>query len=224
MLMRTCRTVLAAIVAGSARSRPDAAAAARHAEVRPAAARAATSSTRKNNISAVRDVAIADGKIAAVAARHRSRRRRCKIVDVVRPLRDARPDRHPRPRLRRHRRAGLLRRRQQRLPRRLHVPRRRHHGGRRRRRRAGATSRTSRTASSTARRRACSRSSTSSATACAAASSSRTSPTWTPSRPPRWRCKHKGLIVGIKTAHYAGPGVDAGRARGRGGHASPTSR
>ena len=27
------------------------------------------------------------------------------------------------------------------------------------------------------------------------------------------------MIVGIKTAHYAGPGVDAGRARGRGGHA-----
>ena len=28
----------------------------------------------------------------------------------------------------------------------------------------------------------------------------------------------RASIVGIKTAHYAGPGVDAGRARGRGGH------
>ena len=82
----------------------------------------------KNSISAVRDVAIADGKIAAVAAADRSgggaedRRRR-------RPLRHARPGRHPRARLRRHRRAAFVRRRQQRLSRRLHVPRRRHDRG-----------------------------------------------------------------------------------------------
>ena len=31
--------------------------------------------------------------------------------------------------------------------------------------------------------------------------------------------RHPGLIVGIKTAHYSGPGVGAGRARRRGRHA-----
>ena len=86
----------------------------------------------RNNMSAVRDVAIAGGKIAAVAPNDRSRRRR-QDRRRRRPLRHARPDRHPRPRLRRHRREGLLRRRQQRLPGRLHVPRRRHDGRRRRR-------------------------------------------------------------------------------------------
>ena len=35
--------------------------------------------------------------------------------------------------------------------------------------------------------------------------------------------RHPGLIVGIKTAHYAGPGVGAGRARGRGRHAGERS-
>ena len=48
-----------------------------------------------------------------------------KTVDVVGLVRDARPDRHPRARLHRHRRAALLCRRQQRLSGRLHVPRRR---------------------------------------------------------------------------------------------------
>ena len=72
-------------------------------------------------------------------------------------------------RLRRHRRARLLRRRQQPLPRRVHVPRRGDHGRRRGLRRAGATSRTSSSASSIGRRPACSPSSTSSATGCAAA-------------------------------------------------------
>ena len=36
--------------------------------------------------------------------------------------------------------------------------------------------------------------------------------------------RHKGLIVGIKTAHYDGPGVDARGARGRGRARSPTFR
>ena len=48
-------------------------------------------------------------------------------------------------------------------------------------------------------------------------------PTWRRSRRPRWR-KHTASIVGIKTAHYTGPGMDAGRARRRGRHRSPTSR
>ena len=30
--------------------------------------------------------------------------------------------------------------------------------------------------------------------------------------------KHKGVIIGMKTAHFAGPGVDAGRARRRSRH------
>ena len=58
----------------------------------------------RNSIDAVRDVAIA-------AARSRWSRRSIppadagKTIDVVGPLRHARPDRHPRPRLHRHRRA-----------------------------------------------------------------------------------------------------------------------
>ena len=36
-------------------------------------------------------------------------------------------------------------------------------------------------------------------------SSSRTWPTWKPGRRRRWPLRHKGVIVGIKTAHYAGP-------------------
>ena len=147
-----------------------------------------------------------------------------KTVDVSRPLRHARADRHPRPRLHRHGRDGLVRRRQQRLPRRLHLPRRRDHGGRRRAARAGATSRTSSTASSTARRRACSPSSTSSATACAAERSSRTSPTWRRSRPPTWRSKHKGVDRRHQDRALRRPRVGAGRAGGGGRHARRTSR
>ena len=120
-------------------------------------------------------------------------------------LRHARSDRHPRAHLHRHRRAPLVRRRQQRLSRRLHAARRRHHGGGRRAAPAGATSRTSSSASSIAPRPASSPSSTSSATACAAAPTSRTSRTWRRRRPPRWRRSIPGLIVGIKTAHFAGP-------------------
>ena len=85
----------------------------------------------RNGISAVRDVAIAGGKVAAVAATDRSRRGRSDGRRLG-PLRHARADRHPRPRLRRHRRDELLRRRQQRLPRRVHAPRRRHDRRRRR--------------------------------------------------------------------------------------------
>ena len=65
---------------------------------------AATSSTPKNGISAVRDVAIAGGKVAAVAERidpaEAAEERRCR-----RALRHARTHRHSRARLRRHRRA-----------------------------------------------------------------------------------------------------------------------
>ena len=50
----------------------------------------------------MRDVAIANGKIAAVDAKHQSRRR-AEDSRRVRPLRDAGTDRHPRSHLRRHR-------------------------------------------------------------------------------------------------------------------------
>ena len=59
---------------------------------------------RKNRISAVRDVAIADGKIAAVAARI-DPADAFKVVDVSGLYVTPGTHRHPRPRLRRHRRA-----------------------------------------------------------------------------------------------------------------------
>ncbi len=87
-----------------------------------------------NQVSAVRDVAIAGGRIAAVAA-NLEPSDALKTVDAAGPLRHAGPDRHPRPHLRRHRRAALVRGRQQRLSRRLHAAGRRHDGRRRRLRR-----------------------------------------------------------------------------------------
>ena len=93
--------------------------------------KAATSSTPRNKISAVRDVAVKDGKVAAVAADiaavARGQDRRC-----VRPVRHSRPHRHPRPRLPRREEERLRRRRLERLPRRLHAAQLRDDGGRRR--------------------------------------------------------------------------------------------
>ena len=58
----------------------------------------------KNKISAVRDVAIKDGKIAEVAASIDPAKAH-KVVNVARALRDAGTGRYPRSRLRRHRAA-----------------------------------------------------------------------------------------------------------------------
>ena len=85
----------------------------------------------RNSISAVRDVAIAEGKVAAVAAQLESCRR-AQDDRRVRSICDARTHRHPHARLHRDRRAPIVRRRQQRLSRRLHIPRWRHDRGRRR--------------------------------------------------------------------------------------------
>ena len=56
----------------------------------------------RNNIDAIRDVAIKDGKIAGVAAKI-DPAEAGKTVDVCGPLRHAGTDRHPRPRVRGHR-------------------------------------------------------------------------------------------------------------------------
>ena len=44
------------------------------------------------------------------------------------------------------------------------------------------------------------------------------SPTWKPQPAAEMAQKHPGLIIGIKTAHYCRTGVDAGGARGRSRH------
>ena len=88
----------------------------------------------KNNISAVRDVAIKDGTIAAVAE-HLDPGRRFEGGQRRGTLRHARAGGYPRPRLHGHRGARLLCRRSQPLPGRLHVSRGRDDGGGRRLRR-----------------------------------------------------------------------------------------
>ena len=123
----------------------------------------------------------------------------------LRPLRHPRPRRHARPRLRGHGREGLVRRRQQPLPRRLHAARRASRRWWTRAAPAGATSPTSRTASSTAPARASSPSSTSSATACGAGSYEQDLADMEAKPTAEMALQHKGLIVGIKTAHYEGP-------------------
>ena len=127
--------------------------------------------------------------------------RRCR-----RPVRDARPRRHPRARVHRRRRRAIRAAFSSVPPGRLHARELHHHGGRRRQLRAGATSRTSRRASSTSRK-----------TRVARLPQHR--------RPRHGRrgrfeqnladmeakptaemaLKHKGVIVGIKSAHFNGP-------------------
>ncbi len=85
----------------------------------------------RNRISAVRDVAIANGKVAAVAA-NIDPAEALKVVDASGSLRHAGARGHSRPRLRRHGRTRILRRRQQPVSRRLHVTVGRHHRRRRR--------------------------------------------------------------------------------------------
>ena len=80
------------------------------------------SSTSKNHIDSVMDVAIKDGKIAKVAA-HIAPSDALKTIDVKGLYVTPGLDRHPCPCLFRHRRAQLLRRRPQRAARRLHIPR-----------------------------------------------------------------------------------------------------
>ena len=158
----------------------------------------------RNKISAVRDVAVKDGKVAAVAA-DIAASRAVKAVDASGLVDHARPHRHPRPRLSGREEERLRRRRLERLPRRLHAAQLRDHGGRRRHLGVAQRSTTSSRASSTSPRPASPPSSTSSAPAWGRAGSSRTWPTWTVKPTADMALKHKGVVVGIKSAHFNGP-------------------
>ena len=184
----------------------------------------------KNGLSAVRDVAIAGGKIAAVAERI-DPAEAFKVGRRLGPLRHARAHRHARPRLRGHRREGLVRGRQQRLPRRLHAARRRH--DRRRRRLLGLAQLRglqgprhrplahARPRLPQHRRQRHARREV------------RAGPRRHGRRSPtaEMALQHKGLIVGIKTAHYEGPewtpverAVEAGTIAGHPGAWSTSAR